>query len=364
MGGETRNEPEGACVLAVDLGGTNMSVAMVGRGEGGMEIRRSARYATAKEPSPLAPLRDFLSRPGAMAPLAVCVAGAGVATKERIDSRNLPWPVERGALAEGLGLPVVLINDFQAVMRGILSRSPADAAYFEPLKAPRGVPGSGPICAIGPGTGLGFGYAVPAGDGYEVYPSEGGGTLLPVWDRDSEALREFLSAKLGGEPCAEDAVSGPGIGRIFEFEASRSPALAGPGTLAGRILSLPESERPRAVSEAACTDPACARAMERFALTLASVAAGAALAFMPFGGLFIAGGVCAKNLGILRDPGFARRFLSHRGGAYVRLLERVPLYAVTEYSISILGAASAAFEALDAGEGKRPPSASIGERPS
>lgn len=346
-------------VLSVDLGGTNMSLAYVRRGSGGFELAASRRYPTREQPGLLPPLGDFIEHArslGLPPPSAVCVASAGVVSAGRIDSNNIPWALESRPIEDAFGLPVVLINDFQAVMRGILALDPADERYFELLKpsaergpAERGPAERGPICAIGPGTGLGSGYALPVADGFRAFPSESGGALLPVWDEESNALRHFLRARLGGEPMAEDAVSGPGIARILEFEAGRLSRGPMPETTVARILGLPEAERPRAISEAAASDETCSRTMERFALTLASVAAGAALAFMPTGGLFLAGGVCMKNLPLIRSEAFIGRFLTHRGGAYVRLLDRIPLYAVKDYSISIIGSATAAFEAAEAG---------------
>lgn len=345
---ESENTPT---AVAVDLGGTNMSAACVRRDGRGFETLASRRYPTREQPGVLAPLRDFFEQVrslGLPPPAAVCLASAGVVSEGHIDSKNIPWAIERRPIEEAFGLPVVLINDFQAVMRGILALDPADARYFEALKPPSSAAAErGPICAIGPGTGLGSGYAIPAPGGFRALPSESGGILLPVWDEESNALRRFLHARLGGEPMAEDAVSGPGIARILEFEAGRLSRGPAPDTRVARILALPEAERPRAISEAAGDDETCARTMERFALTLAAVAAGAALAFMPTGGLFLAGGVCMKNLPLIRSEAFIGRFLAHRGGAYVRLLDRIPLYAVKDYSISIVGSASAAFEALE-----------------
>jgi glucokinase len=342
-------------VLSIDMGGTNMNLACVRRGPSGFEFAASRRYPTSEQSGALGPIRDFLEHAasaGLPAPEALCLASAGVISEGRIDSSNVPWALEREPLQEALGIPVVLINDFQAVMRGILSLDRRDDRYFALLKPARPESGEpGPICAIGPGTGLGFGYALPLDSGYDVFPSEGGGTLLPVWDEESNALRHFLHARLGGEPTAEDAVSGPGIARIFDFEVGRLNRGPIPDSVVARILRQPETERPRAISEAAASDETCARAMERFALTLASVASGAALAFIPTGGLFLAGGVSAKNLSHVGGAAFIRRFLSHRGGAYVRLLDRIPLYAVKDYSISLIGSAEAAFAAADSAAG-------------
>jgi len=84
--------------------------------------------------------------------------------------------------------------------------------------------------------------------------------------------------------------------------------------------------------------------MDMFVRLYARVACDAAAVFLPTGGVYLAGGVAAKNLSRFTE---GDRFMRTFGMAYrehVRdIAARTPVFVVKDYAISIYGAANAAL---------------------
>jgi len=339
----------GATVLAVDVGGTNTSCAIVETGGASFVQRFERRYSTRAEPSLVAALNRFVAEAraeGAPEPSLLCVSGAGPVVGRTITMTNAPWGIDGDELETCFGLPAFVINDFSAVAWGVLLLDPKDPAELFQLPAPGGVMvkpvESGPKVFIGAGTGLGFGYALHDDGQTRVYASEGGHVGLPVYDDDSRAFSRWLEDRYGFAAGAEAGVSGLGIGNIFSFISSREKSLS---DAARAALELPEVERPALIASAAeAGDPLCVAVMDMFVRLYARVASDAAATFLPSGGIYLAGGVAAKNLRRFTE---GDRFMRTFGMAYrehIRAIAaRTPVFVVKDYAISIYGAANAAL---------------------
>ena len=335
-------------VLAVDVGGTNTSCAIVSVGGGSFETRFERRYSTKAEPSLVAPLGRFVAEAaaaGAPLPGLLCVSGAGPVAGRSITLTNAPWGIDGDELESRFGMPTFVINDFSAIAWGILLLDPANQSELKQLRSPDGTAAAasadGPVVVIGAGTGLGFGYVLRDGGTTRVYPSEGGHVCLPVYDDESRAFSRWLEKRYGFAAGAEAGVSGHGIGHIFEFmvslSATRSAAVVS-------ILGTPEARRPAGIAEAASAgDELCRRAMEMFVRLYARVAADAAATFIPTGGIYLAGGIASKNLAFFTE---GDRFMESFGLGYREHIRRIaastPVFVVMDYAISIYGAANAA----------------------
>ncbi|GAB1455419.1 MAG: ROK family protein [Spirochaetia bacterium] len=336
-------------ILAVDVGGTNISCAIIDTKDGAFLKRFERRYSTRVEPSLVAPLQRFLSEAtiaGANSPTLLCVSAAGPVDGHSIKLTNAPWGIDGDELEARFGIRAFVINDFSAIAWGVLLLDHDNKDELVQLASPDGrmtLPtANGPVVVIGAGTGLGFGFALRDQDGIRVYPSEGGHVCLPVYDDESRAFSRWLEDRYGFAAGAEAGVSGQGIGHIFSFLAAKEEALT---ALARTIMGVEEHERPELVSRAADSgEPLCLRTMDMFVRLYARVAADAATTFLPSSGIYLAGGVAAKNVARFTEGNrFMESFLWGYREHVRAIAANTPVYIVKDYAISLYGAANAAI---------------------
>ncbi len=333
-------------VLAADVGGTNLTLALLAGHPGRVRLLRKAVFSTAAESSLAGPLRRFLDEGAGLGrPEAFCVSAAGQVQDGRIRLTNAAWDIDGPALRAELGIPVKLVNDFSAVAQGVLLLDPGDREQLLPLphgRVPEPAPDPrGTVLVVGAGTGLGVGFITRDAGGPRVHPSEGGHIGLPMTGPETLAFWEHVSPKYPGPPGAETAVSGPGIAALHRF-LEESGRFA-PTAASAAILALPEAGRPAAIA-ARTDDPCCRRAMELFVELYARVCAELCVAFIPTGGIFLAGGVASKNAGLFLD---GRRFMASFDRNYRAHLDAItratPVHIVLDYDVSLYGAADAAL---------------------
>ena len=338
-------------ILAGDIGGTNTNLALIGKKGGTFTLIFDRHYRTKEEPSLIEPLGRFIAeaareRPG-LKPEVCCVSGAGPVVDQRIKLTNAPWSIDAREIESAFSLQARLVNDFTAVSYGVLLLDPSNPEQITrvphldgSLPEPRG----GVTAIVGAGTGLGVGYVVRIRDRVEALPSEGGHITLPVYDDETREFQRWLESKYGFVPGAEAGVSGQGISHLIAFLAERAAAAnANMGSCVGAALAAPESERPALVAAGASSDPLCAHAMDLFVRLYARVAADLTSTFLPSGGIYLAGGIAAKNEAFFLESG---RFMSSYERSYAghirAILARTPVMIVKDYSISLYGAANAA----------------------
>jgi glucokinase len=335
-------------ILAGDVGGTNTNLALIGKKGGRYSVIVDRHYRTKEETSLMEPTRRFLSEalseyPG-IAPEICCISGAGALAGRTIDLTNAPWSVDGDALEASIGVPVLVINDFTAISFGILLLDPGNPGQITCLPHSDGsiaIPGKGVKVILGAGTGLGVAYVVHADNRDIVMASEGGHVTLPVYDETTRRFQSWLESRYGFTPGAEAGISGQGIANLFEFFAT-SECRRGPET--GRILDASSEERPALVASLSDRDPACAAAMETFVRLYARRASDLAATFLPAGGIYLAGGIAAKNEAWFLG---GNRFMSMFEKSYAphirKILAGTPVMIVKDYSISLYGAANAAI---------------------
>jgi glucokinase len=331
-------------VLTADVGGTNLTLALLAPEGSRFRLLRKARFSTQEEHSLLGPIQRFLATEPSLRPGRACFAGAGPVLDRRIHLTNAPWDIDGAALERELGMPVHLVNDFIALSCGVIQLDLAESGLVTPL--PHG-DGSLPVArpeglalVVGAGTGLGVGFVVRTPQGPRAFPSEGGHIGLPVFDEDTLALWRHLNKGLPGPPGAEMAVSGHGLAEIFRFllDSRRVPWTQA----ATAIMSLPDADQPAAISAQAATDPACGGAIAMFVDLFARVCAELCAVFLPTGGLFLAGGITAKNPDLFRADGrFMARFERNYRTHLDQLTRATPVYLVHDYDLSLCGAAHA-----------------------
>lgn len=320
-------------VVVVDIGGTHARFAIASIGTGGaISLDEPETLHTADHASFQTAWEAYRDRKGGTLPAAVSMAIAGpVGTPGNLNPvirfTNNPWIIRPALIPEKLGVErFTLVNDFAAVAHAVAR---ADDSQFLHLAGPDQPLGrEGTISVIGPGTGLGVAHLYRSeGGGYRVQATEGGHIDFAPLDSIEDAILARLRQR-HLRVSVERVVAGPGIVDIYQALA----ALEGrtePERDAIEIWNLGTSGE----------DSLAAAAVDRFCLSLGSVAGDLALAQGGFAGVVIAGGLGYRIRDTLLASGFAARFKAK--GRFESLMAGIPVKLIVHPQPGLFGAAAA-----------------------
>ena len=318
-------------ILAGDVGGTKVALALVERGANGLRILREARYATEDFDGLVPVVEAFLSEAGER-PDRACLGVAAPIFDETIVMTNLDWELDGDRIARATGIPrVALINDLAAAAWGIDALAPEE---IETLS--EGEPRGPTAALIAPGTGLGMAVLSRTGGQDVVLPSEGGHQAFAPSTPLEEDLLAFLRGWFPDHVSVERVVSGNGIEAIYAF-LGESGRESEPPWLAERLATT--ADKSEEISRAAMAGEAaiCEATMDVFVRCFGSAAGDLALTTLALRGVYLGGGIAPAILPLLRDGGFLEAFRAK--GRLRDLLERVPVRVVLDPRAPLLGAA-------------------------
>lgn len=315
-------------LVAVDIGGTHarFAIATVADG-GGIELGDVETLHTEDHASFQTAWEDFRDRRGGTLPRAVGMAIAGPVGGEVIRFTNNPWIIRPALVRDKLDVDrFTIVNDFEAVAHAV-ARAPDD--QFLPLAGPDAPLGEkGTISVIGPGTGLGVAHLRRDGaGGYHVQATEGGHTDFAPLDQIEDAILARLR-KRHNRVSVERVVAGPAISDIYQTLAA----------LEGRAV-LEEDDIAIWTRGTSGEDSLAAAAVDRFCLSLGSVAGDVALVQGGFAGVVIAGGLGLRIRDTLLKSGFAERFRAK--GRFAELMAGIPVKLIVHPQPGLFGAAAA-----------------------
>lgn len=304
-------------LIAGDVGGTKTRLRCV---EADGAISLDARYDSTAYATFDQLLREFTARvPGPVD--AACFAVAGPVYGGRATVTNIGWEIEEEALARTCEIArVSLINDFYAVALGVPLLRDDDLLSLQKGERDR----TAPAGVLGAGTGLGEAIVVHFGGVHHVLASEGGHQDFAP--QDEEQARLFLELhRRYGHVSWERLLSGPGLVNIFTF-------------LGGYEIDPAEiAERADAGDERAT------RAFAIFVDLYGAEAGNLALRVLARGGIYLAGGIAAKNSARFTDGKFLEAFL--RKGRFRDLMQTMPVDLILNEDVGLLGAVEGARRA-------------------
>jgi glucokinase len=317
-------------ILAGDVGGTKVHLALYDFIDGKLEYTRDKQYP-AKQYSGLEEIvKEFL---GAEKATAACFGVPGPVRDGRLRLTNLPWTLDSRELAAGLAIDhVFLINDLEANCYGVAELSSDQIFTLSEGDASQ----VGNQALIAAGTGLGEGFLIWNGRQHLPYPSEGGHSDYAPRNEDEIDLLRFLKQKYNGRISFERVVSGMGLTNIYEF-LREVRGMEEPAWLAKRIAI----EDPNAVITElalAAKSEICEKAMDMFVSAYGSEAGNLALKVLSLGGLYVGGGIAPRILEKLKDGAFLKAFTDK--GRLSQLLINMPVRVILESRAALLGAAS------------------------
>ncbi len=284
-------EPLARTLLVADVGGTNTRVALAT----GSRLRTDTikRFRNADYPGLETVLRAYLEHQGVSHIDGASVAVAGPVRDGRGVMTNLDWSIDRETLERATGAEqVAVLNDLQAQGHALGLIDEANLRSIVP--GPDATANAGRL-VVGVGTGF---NAAPVHDtlqGRFVPPSEAGHANLPIRTEDDLRLCHFVETA-HGFPAIEDVLSGRGLERVYRWHAQETGA---------------HGERTAADIMAACNtqdDPVATAAVATFIRLLGTVCGNLSLVHLPFGGLYLVGGVARAMAPHMSAFGFTEAY--------------------------------------------------------
>lgn len=283
--------PKDTYSLVADIGGTNTRVALAD----GIHIVEGTirRYSNADYPGLETVLRRYVEDENGVDPIAACVAVAGPVRDGRATMTNLDWTIDKDTLARATKTETVaILNDLQAQGHALGHLAPTNIRTI--IDGPESHANAAKL-VVGVGTGFNAAPVFETESGRLVTPSESGHANLPIRNERELRLCQFVS-NAHGFPAVEDVLSGRGLERVFAFL----------GEEAGTPREMGAADIMAAVADN--SDDRAKEAVAMFTRVLGTVCGNLSLIQLPFGGVYLVGGVARAFAPYLNDFGFAEAF--------------------------------------------------------
>ena len=278
-------------MLVADIGGINTRVALTD----GAVLRPGSvrRFRNAEYPGLEELLAEYLAQSGETC-AGACIAAAGPVRDGVARLTNLPWVMDAAMLKRATGSDrVAILNDLQAQGHALDHLAPEALREVVPGTSGDGSPAQPDAVrlVVGVGTGFNATCVIAAPGGRIVTASECGHASLPVRSAADLALAEAVGARHGFAG-VEEVLSGRGVAALYSFTSGgdeKSPA---------EVMAALEDG----------SDPAALETARHFTRFLGAVTGDLALIHLPFGGIYLCGGVARAFAPHLAPLGYARAF--------------------------------------------------------
>ncbi|MFV2038100.1 MAG: glucokinase [Paracoccaceae bacterium] len=306
--------------LVADIGGTNTRVALC---DGTALLPATiSKYANAQFGDLEAVLQKYLNEQGGVDCAGVCIALAGPVSDGVGRMTNLDWEIHTERLASVTkSEKTAILNDLQAQGHAIGHLAPDTLSAITHDVEPRV---GGTCLVVGIGTGFNAVAVLDTPHGRLVPASEVGHAGLPVHNAQDLRLARFIATQKGFA-AVEDVLSGPGLERVFRWLGNEADA---------------PRELPAADIMAAVAAQSDARATAAAALVvrfMASIIGDIALVHLPFGGIFLVGGVARSLAPHLEAFDFTRQFRDR--GRFSDMMAEFPISVIGDDNAALVGCA-------------------------
>ena len=313
-------------IAVADVGGTHARFALADI-DGGrvVSLGEPVKLQTADHGSFQLAWEEFGRRENIELPQELALSFAGPVGGQVLKLTNNPWVIRPSLMKERLGVDrFTIVNDFGAVGYAVAT---LPDEHFRHLCGPkRPLPESGVVSIIGPGTGLGVASLLKKSGSYEVIETEGGHVdFAPLDNLEDQILTELR--RNFRRVSVERIASGRGLWNLYE-------AL---GAIEGKSLTF-HDDRELWAAALGGNDSLANAALDRFCMTLGSVAGDVALA-QGANSVVIAGGLGLRVADYLPRSGFKDRFIAK--GRFERRMDEMPVKLITYPEPGLFGAAAA-----------------------
>lgn len=329
---------DGLFFLAADIGGTNSNFGVFHLTDKPMELLISLHYKSkliADFTQFIVQVTQYIHDNFGITLKRGCIGAAGIVYHNRKQAKptNLTFTINIDEIESATQMTdLFLINDFEAVALGIDSIAAKDIIYLQKGTAVN----HANKAFIGAGTGLGKSIALwnPYSRLYVPIASEGGHADAVAYTQEDVALFEFIKKdrNLSCSVSWENLLSGNGLQSIYKYVGTTKNYVK---TEATNLIEAADLN-PDRISYYAKIDERCRDTFTQYVKFYARCAKNFALDSLALGGLYIAGGIAAKNISMFFDEGFIEEFT--QCGTHHKYAVELPIAIVADYNISLYGA--------------------------
>ncbi|HFE38402.1 MAG TPA: glucokinase [Gammaproteobacteria bacterium] len=319
-------------ILSADIGGTKIFLELTQHQKQACISVKKQKFSSASYASFEQILTEFLPPLHAVDIACFAVAGPIDSCQYRQTAKvtNLPWQLDNTLIQKTFNIPhIYFINDFQATAYAIPHLKNQDIEVLQQ----GGEKPSGIRAVIGAGTGLGEAILIHTSSAYEVIATEGGHQDFAATDDLEFQLFQHLQQQYP-HVSYERILSGAGLICIFDFLANHSHAQQGQ-----MVQDILQSADPAAAISHAANHlqyPIAEQSLHLFMKIYGAKAGNLALSCLPTAGLYISGGIAAKNLNFLKNSQFLTAF--NAKGRMQPLLAKIPVSIITNQEAGLIGA--------------------------
>ena len=355
-------------VLVGDVGGTNirLNIRRISKDpKVPHTVVEKVKLYTQKYPSLEAAIEEYLTpyKNTENYPLYAVIGIPGVIkNNELIKCANIKhWPKANGdEYAKKFGIKKFLfINDFACNAYGIQTNLIKDEDYIiiNDVPAEEG----GPKGIIGPGSGLGNALLIKNPDNkfYTIVSCEGGHMDFISKNKKHFELGEFTKKFLGQELiCIERICSGQGLIPIYKYLLEKEKDIKRDMDLGNKIDAIKDLKNLleidqlniEIVNKGISNDcPLCKKALEFFIEIFGEITGDMALYCLPSCGMYLVGGLSLALKDMIKNSGiFMQHFVNKDNFKF--LMEKFPVYLVTNGELGILGSAECARRLIEKNE--------------
>lgn len=304
--------------LLADVGGTNTRVALAHDGE--LQTESIKSYNNSDQSGIDAILQNYLQecQPNAD-PSAVCVDVAGPVDQNQGKLTNLDWVVTAAQLCSASGAQFgAVLNDMQA--QGLALSHLPPTAVSAVLK---GTANTGSRLVVNVGTGFNSALVLEDGQKPIVPISETGHVDLPTPNFPLFELHQYLT-KHNGFASVEEVLSGRGLGQIYSFLAAQNAK----NMTANSKVILENLE----------TDPIACEALTIFLEVFGCVCGNLALTHLPYGGIYLVGGMARAMADHYGNTSFQKAFATK--GRFSDFMSQFSVHLVEDDHAALVGCIS------------------------
>lgn len=309
--------------ILADIGGTNTRVALAD----GKIVRPNsiAKFSNAEFDSLEPILRRYLAEAGIASVEGACVAAAGPVRNGVAEMTNLAWVIDHALLTRATGASkVAILNDLQAQGQALGHIVPE---YLRPVVAGSAQPNAS-MLVVGLGTGVNAAPVHNTPWGRVVPPSECGHVSMPIRDARDLALAQFIETHgdhAHGFAGVEDALAGRGLEHVHAFVAQE----------AGQPQILTSAE---IMARLTAGEPLATEAARLYIHILGSTLGNLALTHLPYGGIFLIGGMSRALTPYMGPLGLAESLTDK--GRFKDFLSSFPVWVVEDDYAALTGCAA------------------------